>query len=86
MQVIPENEDERSNSGRIDPMSVIICIRRIGRCMERKFIGIFRDRRSRIWVSRRIFVRVKKEFRGGDEESVKITELRRIEQEGRTIK
>ena len=60
MQVILENKDERSNSRKTDLMGVIICTRRIDRCMERKVIGRFRDRRSRIWVSRGIFVGVKK--------------------------
>jgi len=32
------------------------------------------------------FVRVKKEFGGEDEESVKVAELRRLEQEGRMMK
>jgi len=85
MQIIPENENEKSNSGRIDPMGVIICTSRIGRCMKRKFIGRFRNRRSGIWVSRGIFVGAKKKFRGGDEELVKIAELRRIEQGERII-
>ena len=85
MQIIPENENEKRNSGRIDPMGVIIYTSRIGRCMERKFIGKFRNRRSGIWVSRGVFVGAKKEFRGGDEKSVKIAELRRIEQGGRII-
>jgi len=39
----------------------------------------FGNGRSRVWISRIIFVRVKKEFRGGDEESVKVAELRRLE-------
>ena len=35
---------------------IILCIERISRCMEREFIGRFGIRKSRIWVSRRIFV------------------------------
>ena len=43
-------------------MDIIICIGRISRCVERKLIGRFRIRRSRIQVSRRIFVRIEKKF------------------------
>ena len=41
-------------------MGFIICIRRISRYMKRKFTREFRNRKSRIWVSRRIFAGIKK--------------------------
>ena len=47
--------------------------------MEGEFIKKFRIRRSRIWISKGIFVRVKKEFDEEDEELVKVAELKKIE-------
>ena len=41
-------------------MGIIICTRRISRCVERKLVGRFKIRRSRVWASRRIFARIKK--------------------------
>jgi len=35
------------------------------------------------WLSGEFLLELKKEFEGGDKESVKIAELKRIEQEGR---
>jgi len=62
MQAIFENKDERSNSGGVTLVDIILCIRRISRWMERKHIGRFGIRESRIQISRRIFV--------GTEESI----------------
>jgi len=47
--------------------------------LEGEFIKKFRIRRSRIWISKGIFVRVKKEFDEEDEELVKVAELKKIE-------
>ena len=85
MQAILENENERSYSGRIDSMGVVICARRVSRYIERKYIRRLENRRSRVWISERILARVKKEFGGEDEESVKVAELRRLEQEERIM-
>ena len=43
-------------------MGSVICVKRISRCVERKLIGRFGSRESRIWISRVIFVRTKKEI------------------------
>ena len=40
-------------------MNTIICAERVSRCMKREFVGRFGIRRSRIWVSREIFVEIK---------------------------
>lgn len=48
MQIILENKDERSNSGKTNLMDSIMYTRRIGRCVERKFIRGFGDKRSGI--------------------------------------
>ena len=55
MQVIHKNEDERSNSGGADTMGIIICARRISRCLEGKHARRFGSRIVRIWDSKRIF-------------------------------
>jgi len=60
MQIIFGNEDERGNSGRTSPMGSVICAGIVGRCIEGKFVGGFRNKRSRIWISGEIFVGIKK--------------------------
>ena len=61
MQVVFKDEDEGSSGRRTDLMDLIICIRRIGRYLERKCVGRFGDRRSRIQVCRGIFGKNKEE-------------------------
>ena len=41
-------------------MGFIICIERISRCIEGECVRRFINRRSRVWISRRIFVGTKK--------------------------
>ena len=48
MQTIHKNEDEGDNSRRTDLINLIIYIRRVYRYLERKHIGRFGSRRSRI--------------------------------------
>lgn len=60
MQNILKDENERSYCRETDLMGSVICIGRISRYIERKYIQRFGNRRSRVWISRRIFVRVKK--------------------------
>ena len=60
MQAILENEDKKSYSGRVDSIGFIICVREVSRCVERKYTRRFENRRSRVWISRKIFVGVKK--------------------------
>jgi len=57
------DKDKRSNNKRTDPIDTIICTGRIGRCIEEEFFRSFRIGRSRIWVSKRILLKLKKEFR-----------------------
>ena len=56
------DEDKRSNNKRIDPIDTIIYTGRIGRCIEEEFFRSFGIGRSRIWVSKRILLKLKKEF------------------------
>ena len=44
MQIIYKNEDEKSSSGRADPVDFVI----ISRCIEREYIREFRRRIIRI--------------------------------------
>ena len=53
MQIIFEDKDERNNSRRTNLIDLVIYTGRICRCVEGEFIGGFRIRRSRIWISRR---------------------------------
>ena len=59
MQIIFENKDERSDSREVDLIDTIICAERVGKHIEREFVRRFGIRRSRIWISREIFVRIK---------------------------
>ena len=43
-------------------MSIVIYIGRISRCVEGKFVGRFKIRRSKILIGKKIFVRIKKEI------------------------
>jgi len=79
MQVISENENERSNSGRTNSMDFVVCIGRISRCMEEEYARGFESRRSRVYISRRIFLELKREFDKEDKESVKMGELKKME-------
>ena len=54
-------------------MSIVLYVGGISGYVERKYIGRFGIRESRIWISREI-------FRGRDEELVKVIKLQRIEQ------
>ena len=71
MQIISENENERSNGGRINLISTVICIERISRDVEGEFIREFGS-------AREFLLKLKKEF-GEDEELVEVAEFRIIE-------
>jgi len=42
--IICQNEDERDSSGGANSIGIVVCIGRIGRCLERKHIRGFRSR------------------------------------------
>jgi len=48
MQIIYQNENERSGSQRTDSVGVIICAGRVGRCLERKYTRRFRGEVARV--------------------------------------
>jgi len=48
MQVIFEDENERSNGREVNSIDVAICAGRVGRYIEREYIERVRIRRSRI--------------------------------------
>jgi len=66
-------------------MDPFLCIGRIGRCVERKHIRGLGGRIIGIRDSRGIFGKDQKRVWRGDKESVKVVELRRLEQEEKTI-
>jgi len=39
MQTIHKNEDERSSSGKTNPVDLVIYTRRISRCLEGEYFG-----------------------------------------------
>jgi len=41
-------------------MDIILCTRSISRYIEKEYIREFKNRRSKVWISRRVFVGVKK--------------------------
>ena len=66
-------------------MGVIICAGRIGRCVEGKCNGGNKSRRGGVRISGRIFNNIKEGVWGGEEESVKAVELRKLKQGGRMM-
>ena len=53
-------------------MNIILCIGRISRCLEEKYLRRFRKKKSKIWNSRRASDRIKKEVqrrRGRDSQN-----------------
>ena len=48
MQIIFENEDERSNSKGANSMDSVICTRRISRCVKGEYVRRFEGRGNRI--------------------------------------
>jgi len=75
---ILEDKNKKNISGRTNSMNIIICIEKIGRCMEEEFVGEFRIRISRTWVNRRILFRTK-EFGEGNK---KIGQSSRTQKDG----
>jgi len=57
-----KNEDERNISRKTSSMDLVIYTERISRCLKRELVRRFRIREGRIWVSRRVFLKVKEEF------------------------
>jgi len=60
MQIIFEDEDERSSSRGTNSMDSLIHTRRISRYIEGEYTRRFRDRRDRIQISWGIFSRIEK--------------------------
>ena len=50
MQIIFEDKNERGSSGGTNTMDTVIYTGIIGRCMKRKLVERFGNRRSRIFV------------------------------------
>jgi len=44
MQTIYKNEDERSSSRGTNLVDLVICVKRIGRCLEGEYFGRFGNR------------------------------------------
>jgi len=77
MQVIHKNEAEGVVSGETDSMDPLLCIGRISRYLETGEVEYE--------LAGKFLLEIKKEFGGGDEELVKVAELKRIEQRGRNM-
>ena len=57
MQVIWESKDERGTNRETDPMGAVLHVERVSRCVEGKYVGGTRSRRTRIRDNRGIFSR-----------------------------
>ena len=66
-------------------MGIIIYVERIGRCIEGKYIKESRGKLLEYKTVGEFLADIKKKFRGGDEESVKVAELKTLKQESKTI-
>ena len=63
-------------SKRADPVDVVVCVGSVGGYIEREYDGGFRRRKFGIQDNRRILSR---KFDGGDNETIKVAELKRVE-------
>ena len=63
---------EGDGSREVNSVDSVIYIGRISVCMERKYVGEF-------------LAYIKKEFGGGDKETIKVAELKRLEQRGKMM-
>ena len=86
MQVIFENKNKRSIIKRTNPMGIVLYVGRISWCIKRESAERLRIRRNKIQISRKFLLELKNKFREVDEESVKVAELKKIEQGGKIIK
>ena len=84
MQVIHKNEVEEGTSGGTNPMDIIICPRWI--IWKKNMMEELETEEIEFESVGEFLAEIKKEFGGGDEESVKVVELKKIEQGGRTMK
>jgi len=85
MQVVHKDEDEGDGSRGVDSVDVIICVRKISRCLEGECLREVERRRIGIQISGEFLAAIKKELREGEEELVKVEELKRLEQEEKTM-
>jgi len=56
MQIILKDKDERNSSWRANPVCAIIYTGKINEYIRRKCIGESGIREDRIWISRRVFI------------------------------
>ena len=85
MQTIYKDENEGGSSGRTDSVGTIIYARKVSRHLEGEHLRRFERRRIRIQICGGVLAAIKKEFGREKEESVKVAELKRLEQGGRTM-
>jgi len=69
------HEDEESSGERADPIGIVICTGEISKHLEGEHVGRPGGRTIRIRDSGEFLTDIKREFGGGDEESVKVAEL-----------
>jgi len=85
MQVISENEDERSYSRETNTVDFVIYTGRDSRCMEKNMLEDLEAEGVKYESVGEFLVAIRREFREGDEEVVKVAELKKIEQGGRMM-
>ena len=78
------DENERHSNRGVDSVDFVIYARRLSKYLERKIFRRFKNKSTRIYNSRGIMVDLKREFSGGDNETMKIAELKKVEQENKT--
>ena len=66
-------------------MNPFLCIEKIGRCLEGKYIRRSGGGLLKYKMVEEFLADPRKELRRGDKESVKVAELKRLKQEGKTI-
>jgi len=84
MQVVYENE--RGGSQRANSVGAIIHAGGIGGYLEGEHVGRFEGGLLDYKTVGEFLAEIRKEFGGGEEELVKVAELRRLEQGGKKMK
>ena len=82
MQAVHMHEDGGSSGGKKDPMGIVVCA---GGTTDIWKENILEDLKGGHEVVGEFLADIKREFGGGDEESVTVAELRRLEQRNRTM-
>jgi len=82
MQIIYQNKDKGNSSRETNSVDVIICVREI---WKENMLEDLEEGLLEYETIEEFLADIRKKFGGGDKESVKVAELKKLEQEGKTM-